>query len=683
MENVLGHYISILKTPSNSIHGEFFCFNRSIVFRGDNYCTRQISSKSILYIFLCSNNHHEDSIQIFTTQWKMYLFQFPNFLNSSIVDTIKLMSLHSNCSIQSFSSIQGLIKSNVTMLWKNHLISTFRYLIFLNLFSGRSFLDPTNYPVFPVIILSFNEINFELNNSHYRDLIKNLNYLDQSRLIKIKSEKKKQNLYGGFLFSSSYSNFQIVSKYLASIYPYCTNIQPFSSVGDIINFHQNLSESFAELVPEYFYAVPIFSRTILPNWIESPADFISRHLRALESSFVSESLDSWIDLIWGIKQSGSSSIIFDNSYNPNLYSTVWSMPLALSNDYEVIENDLSTRGQIPHQLFVGKHPKRIHSSEEKSTKISLLTRYSSPIHFLSCIGNSVDQLRIFVALYSNELHCHRVSQTSFQIKVPHQSLFESISSKLNLVRFFESTDCSFVSINFRSCIPTFFDGIKRCLMTPTYSPHLKSICAACTCNDYAITGSFDGSVALWKPNQSSIICISVTYDHFSQIVSLSTNKHIGIVVAVSKMNSLTVSLLPSLKLIASSQFETQIGEFVFQSEIIEYPALIVLFLKNKDIYSGKTFSLTCNLQTEKTFPFGIIDTCHVYDSEGFSKIGLLTQKHQLLLIEPSTLENIQIIFTYTTLMTHLVYNPEIQQFVVSTEDHLLIIIPKNLNQKSK
>jgi hypothetical protein len=93
--------------------------------------------------------------------------------------------------------------------------------------------------------------------------------------------------------------------------------------------------------------------------------------------------------------------------------------------------------------------------------------------------------------------------------------------------------------------------------------------------------------------------------------------------------------------------------------------------------------LTCQLQTEKQFSFGIVDSCHVYDSEGFSKIGILTKKSQIILLEASSLDTIQIIFTYTNLMTHIVFHSEIQQFIVATDDNMLISIPKNINQQTK
>ena len=41
--------------------------------------------------------------------------------------------------------------------WQNNNISTLEYLMWLNIFSGRSFNDLTQYPVFPWIITNYTD----------------------------------------------------------------------------------------------------------------------------------------------------------------------------------------------------------------------------------------------------------------------------------------------------------------------------------------------------------------------------------------------------------------------------------------------------------------------------------------------------------------------------------------------
>ena len=69
--------------------------------------------------------------------------------------------------LQSNQAIQ-----QANFLWKTHKISNFQYLMLVNKFAGRSYLDPANYPVFPWIIA-----NFDCQRYKYRDLSKSVGAL--------------------------------------------------------------------------------------------------------------------------------------------------------------------------------------------------------------------------------------------------------------------------------------------------------------------------------------------------------------------------------------------------------------------------------------------------------------------------------------------------------------------------
>ena len=60
----------------------------------------------------------------------------------------------------------------LTQLWRASKISNFHYLLELNKLSGRSFLDPVNYPVVPWTIA-----NYDYKELSYRDLSKTLGAL--------------------------------------------------------------------------------------------------------------------------------------------------------------------------------------------------------------------------------------------------------------------------------------------------------------------------------------------------------------------------------------------------------------------------------------------------------------------------------------------------------------------------
>lgn len=52
----------------------------------------------------------------------------------------------------------------------------------------------------------------------------------------------------------------------------------------------------------------------LPPWAKSPKDFIKKHIKALESDYVSAHLNEWIDLIFGAYQRGDCALEHDNLF---------------------------------------------------------------------------------------------------------------------------------------------------------------------------------------------------------------------------------------------------------------------------------------------------------------------------------------------------------------------------------
>lgn len=63
--------------------------------------------------------------------------------------------------------------SNATQKWQSREISNYEYLLQLNHAAYRSFLDLSQYPVFPWLITEFDKEILDLNDaSNYRDLSK-------------------------------------------------------------------------------------------------------------------------------------------------------------------------------------------------------------------------------------------------------------------------------------------------------------------------------------------------------------------------------------------------------------------------------------------------------------------------------------------------------------------------------
>lgn len=140
-----------------------------------------------------------------------------------------------------------------------------------------------------------------------------------------------------FMYGSHYSSAGVVLHYLIRQEPFTTmgiNLQggrfdcPDRIFFDLHRTWQGCNTSMSdvkELIPEFFCCPEMFLNTnklnlgelqeggyvsdvILPPWASDAFDFIRIHREALESEYVSERLNDWIDLIFGYKQTGQAAI---------------------------------------------------------------------------------------------------------------------------------------------------------------------------------------------------------------------------------------------------------------------------------------------------------------------------------------------------------------------------------------
>jgi hypothetical protein len=146
-----------------------------------------ISLSNVNFIFTRLYVHENNSCEIFTSLKKTYLFSFETEEERKLFfdqfkgkgnpsTTNKFLSLlFKICHgvIQTKSSQELLKKLNMVEEWQNKNISNFEYLYFLNILSGRSLNDLSQYPVFPWILSDYTSEKLDLSNpSSYRDLTK-------------------------------------------------------------------------------------------------------------------------------------------------------------------------------------------------------------------------------------------------------------------------------------------------------------------------------------------------------------------------------------------------------------------------------------------------------------------------------------------------------------------------------
>lgn len=192
---------------------------------------------------------------------------------------------------------------------------------------------------------------------------------------------------GPYHYGSHYSNSGVVLHFLSRLMPFTKlHIEYQDQSFDLPDrlFHSvetawRLSSSettsdFKELIPEFFF-LPEFLENIsgfdlgerqngsvvrnvvLPRWC--PANdsriFILIQRQALESQYVTQNINEWIDLCLGYKQTGKSAEAAINVFHPVTYHGKQIDNIKDEIKQAAMRQMVRTYGQMPKQLFVAPH----------------------------------------------------------------------------------------------------------------------------------------------------------------------------------------------------------------------------------------------------------------------------------------------------------------------------------------
>ena len=175
------------------------CFNsifRNNLNKKDKDSYIKINLGEIIFIFCRKYCFKDNSLEIFTSFHKSYYFKFRNsekrnkflehilsILNKDISLNKKLFKPINSINENGKKIIIGYYKdienngeyasiSNIKEMWKNCKISSFEYLLWINIYGNRSYRDISQYPVFPWIITDYMTETFEdiIYQKHLRNL---------------------------------------------------------------------------------------------------------------------------------------------------------------------------------------------------------------------------------------------------------------------------------------------------------------------------------------------------------------------------------------------------------------------------------------------------------------------------------------------------------------------------------
>ena len=373
-----------------------FMFNKTkIAIQKAGKLRKSYRFENVEQIALRTMAHRKSAIEVFLKNGESFFINFSeesnNYKDEKAFEILAKLKSFTKQPIQDADFLPYFNKMKITEQWLAGRLSNFQYLLEINKYSGRSFNNPSQYPLFPWILKDYtsNTINMD-DETIYRDFRKPVGAFTQKKLDSVVSKLDdwdptlgEKHLYGAGPVSP-----MTVFHYLIRVEPFtkkhiglqsnrfdATNRQ-FSSIPNAFALVSDVGPDFRELLPEFFYFYNFLvnennfdlgkkeggvdiGTVELPPWANNdPFRFIYLHRKALESRYVSENINNWIDLMFGAKQNDMDSF---NVYCDYMYQDVWEKEPYKSYDEESIKaivTSLKNVGQIPQRIFAAPHPVR-------------------------------------------------------------------------------------------------------------------------------------------------------------------------------------------------------------------------------------------------------------------------------------------------------------------------------------
>lgn len=338
------------------------------------YKTKVIDNQMIKYILYRYRSQKLTALEFFFINGRSMLFDFAPLTSdeimSKIIEKENIEKIFPNIKICGSSDIIGLINaSNIVKEWRKRDISNLEFLLKLNILCGRSYHDPENYIILPWVVNEKNQFR-NLNLPIAAQTKEKIEYYRHMLQI------NKNNPDGAYVFGSAPSSAMLLAYYLVRQQPFkelhCqihdghldSKERLFYSLDNFFS-GLNKSDESRESIPEFYSMPEAFYqfdseaelKTLeLPKWGGSIFEYIYLNKKHIESDEVSAHLNQWIDLIFGVCQTGKEAVERCNLFLPYLYNNVWEkQPL---DKKELILTMLNNLGSLPPQLFKTHFPER-------------------------------------------------------------------------------------------------------------------------------------------------------------------------------------------------------------------------------------------------------------------------------------------------------------------------------------
>ena len=649
--DVLIRFNANLVTMKRNHSGTVTLTHEYIIFENNEHSKYvKINLDTITHLFLRHYLLMDTSLEIYTTSKRAVFFDFPDNNRKAFVNKLKKLKLPQKPFIQqSQSDIQNLIKK-ATEKWTDGKLTNFDYLMLINIYSGRTYNDLSQYPVFPWVLSNYTSETLDLNDpSNYRDLSCPIGALDKDRLaVMLERLNNADTDDMKYLYGSFYSSAAVVIGFLIRMEPFTSlHIELQSGRFDISDrlFHSiprcwesinHTTMDFRELIPEFFY-LPDFllnsnqfdlgrsaignGDVALPPWASSPHDFIAKNRAALESKFVSENLPKWIDLIFGVTSRGKASIPVNNVYNPNFFSEVITPEMLKDPEsLKFAQEYAACFGEAPQKIFDNPHPQKKANIIEISQRhqYDLLCETDSPI-----LSIDLNCTKVITAL-TNDLQIYSIktdSSLQYETKTIPQSLGQKAAPICSIyngsILYANPWDRAF-SVSNQSGVISF-----------TKRSHMSNITALSLSQDYYATGSVDTTLILWDKKQPcnphSLIPL-----HQAPITCISVNDEADMCVGCSSDGYITTSSLITGQTNHSLLVPCGVPSLI---SVLRSGTICISFLDDSGKSTVKIFDQNLNQFNELAIEDEITSMCAFEWSNGYEYLFIAQKSSRLAIYQ--------------------------------------------------
>ena len=603
--------------------------------------------------------------------------------------------------------------SKIIEMWKEWKITNYELLMWLNIYGNRSFNDISQYPVFPWILNSYQD-PLKNDNSEEKYNLRDMSLPMGMLALEEKGEQRKElfilnydtlkdNNEEGikpYFYGSNYSNPFYVCNFLMRIFPFAhISIelqgskfdQPdrlFISVEN--SFYNSITQKtdVRELIPEFYYLPEIFLNIndlnmgvlengqkvndILTPCHNNPYEFVLTMKSILESNEISNSIQNWIDLIFGSKAKGkeaenAKNLFTEASYQENI-------------DIKKVENKESYLrmvefGLIPNQIMNKDCSKRerkedLIKGKEIIDPDAFLIKYDCKVtkeqtmfnhnkeNITVLIGGEFSQEKISLLLNNHLLIEKKITYSSFdkgyideitnttQLMINTNKMGELYLNDLNkkTIQFLNKGKILIIGGNYDGKIAIYnLEEKKQKELIPFNDDcPILSICVSQD-EEYLVVGNSIGNVALYKivANIEKWELIKIITDQKSAISHVHCNSDLYLWVSTSINGYVNLYTLPLCKLARTIKVSSHNCSYSF---LVSSPLPSIVIINDEDNSEINVFSINGRMITKHQLYFKLNSPIIFRDLNANEYLGYIGKDvitiHSLPILE--TLANINI-----------------------------------------